>query len=132
MRALRERGHYVSIVSNIDDDYLLPLVERWQLDKLLDDWTSSEEARSCKPAPGFFRYALEKARCEAAEVLFVGDSPTHDIAGARALGMTTALISEKGQSPPGQFGEVPEAHHEIEALAELLPIVRAFSRDRAS
>ena len=55
LNAMRARGLYLSIVSNIDDDLLLPLVEKWGLDQLLDDWTSSEEARSCKPDPWIYR-----------------------------------------------------------------------------
>ena len=122
LAALRDAGLYLSIVSNIDDDYLHPMVKRVGLDGVLDHWTSSEEARSCKPDPRFFEVALEKAGCAAGEVLFVGDSPAHDVAGAKPLGMTTALILEEGADPPGQFGDVPEAHHEIRSLSELLPI----------
>ncbi len=124
LETLKNDGLSLHIVSNIDDDYLHPMVERSGLDSLLEHWTSSEEARSCKPHPRFFELALEKAGCEAAEVLFVGDSPAHDVAGASSLGMTTALIVEEGAPPPGQFGELPSADHEIRALAELVPIVR--------
>ena len=41
LTALREEGLYLSIVSNIDDDYLHPMVKRVGLDALLDDWTSN-------------------------------------------------------------------------------------------
>jgi FMN phosphatase YigB (HAD superfamily) len=61
LRELRARGLRLSVVSNIDDDYLHPMLERAGLDALLDHWSSSEEARSCKPDPGFFRYACRKA-----------------------------------------------------------------------
>ena len=121
---LRERGLYLSIVSNIDDDYLHPLVERWKLDQVLDDWTSSEEARSCKPDRAFFDLALAKSGRRAEEVLFVGDSPEHDIQGARAVGMTTVLIVEEGAPPPLQSGDVEvEPDYEIQALSEILALV---------
>jgi FMN phosphatase YigB (HAD superfamily) len=54
LEALKSRGLYLSIVSNIDDDYLDPLVAKHGLDDLLDHWTSSEEARSCKPHTGIY------------------------------------------------------------------------------
>ena len=121
---LRARGLYLSIVSNIDDDYLVPLVERWKLDQVLDAWTSSEEARSCKPDPAFFALAVAKARCRADRVVFVGDSPEHDIAGARAAGMTTVLLSEAGTTPPLQSGKTAvAADHQIATRSELLPLV---------
>lgn len=122
--ALREQGLYTSIVSNIDDDYLLPIIEKWKLADLFDHWTSSEEARSCKPDRRFFELALEKAGRPAGEVLFVGDSPEHDIQGARALGMTSVLIVEEGTPPPLQSGAAEhEPHHEIRALGELLELL---------
>lgn len=122
LSSLRASGLYLSIVSNIDDDYLHPMVMRVGLDAVLHDWTSSEEAQSCKPDARFFHLALEKAGCEAADVLFVGDSPTHDIAGASALGMRTALILEEGAEPPGQLGVACSPDHEIRSLEELKAI----------
>jgi len=118
---LRARGLQLSVVSNIDDDYLHPMLARAGLDVVLHHWSSSEEARSCKPDPGFFRYACRKAGCAPEQVLFVGDSPEHDIAGARALGMTTVLIPEIGAEPPGKgTSRAGEPHHMIERLPDLL------------
>jgi FMN phosphatase YigB (HAD superfamily) len=62
-------------------------------------------------------------------VLFVGDSPEHDIAGARPLGMHTALIVDAGVEPPGNRGDMAEsltrADHVIQSLDELIGIVDA-------
>lgn len=122
---LRASGLHVGIVSNIDDDYLLPMLERCGLANAIDAWTSSEEAGSCKPDPGIYRVALGKAGVDAADVLFVGDSREQDIAGARALGMETALIVEPDAPPPGA-GALPaaEPHHTISELDELHGIAR--------
>ncbi|MFP6563094.1 MAG: HAD family hydrolase [Myxococcota bacterium] len=117
---LRAAGLSLSIVSNIDDDYLDAMVPACGLDKVLQHWSSSEEAQSCKPDARFFVYALEKTGVEAKDVLFVGDSPEHDIAGATALGMTTALIRDAG-SPPVADGAEPD--HRIAELSELLAIM---------
>jgi putative hydrolase of the HAD superfamily len=123
LRELRARGLRLSIVSNIDDDYLHPMLARAGLDLVLHHWSSSEEARSCKPDPGFFRYACRKAGCAPEQVLFVGDSPEHDVAGARALGMTTVLIPEVGAEPPGKgTSQAGEPHHVIERLPDLLAL----------
>ena len=124
LRALRDKGLYLSIVSNIDDDHLMPMVKRSGLDAVLDHWTSSEEARSCKPDPGFFHLALSKAGCAAEDVLFVGDSPEHDVVGAKGVGMTAALIVEEGGKPPLQIGrETLDPDYEIRSLSELIGIV---------
>lgn len=124
LESLKERGLYLSIVSNIDDSYLFPLVEKWELHQVLDHWTSSEEAQSCKPHARFFEVALEKASLDAEHVLFVGDSPEHDVNGASQMGMKTALIGEQGAAPPLQTGaKTASPDHTIETLAELKALV---------
>ena len=84
-RGLREHGLHVQIVSNIDEEQLEALVRRLGLNSAIDACTSSESARSCKPDPGIYECTLEKARCTAAQVLFVGDSPAHDVSGPQAM-----------------------------------------------
>ena len=126
LRLLRERGIYVAVVSNADDDYLEPALERNGLTPLLDHWTSSEEADSCKPDARIYEYSLAKAARSAAETLFVGDSPAHDVAGARGVGMRSALIGEPGSVAPlssGLSAVAPDWH--VRALLELVPIVDA-------
>ena len=124
LRALHERGLYQSVVSNIDDDMLDPLVLPEGLDRWLQHWTSSEQARSCKPHRRFFEICLAKSGLAAADVLFVGDSPEHDIAGADALGMRTALIVDPELPPPLQSGRGGvDAHHRVTTLWELCALV---------
>lgn len=124
LTALKELGLYLSICSNIDDDMLEPLLARAGLQPFFDHWTSSETAQSCKPERRFFEYCLEKSGLTATEALFVGDSPEHDILGASAVGMRTALIIDAGIVPPLQTGRVTiTADHTIHALSELTQIV---------
>jgi len=124
MRALRERGLYLSIASNIDQQMLQALVERDQLDALFDDWTSSEEAKSCKPDRAFFDYTRKKSGFDMTDILFVGDSPEHDILGANQAGMKTALLAEPGIVAPLQSGKKTVApDRKIDALSDLLEIL---------
>jgi HAD superfamily hydrolase (TIGR01509 family) len=121
---LKELGLYLSIVSNIDDDMLDPLVEREGLHDYLHHWTSSEAAESCKPHRQFFEVSLEKSGLERESVLFVGDSPWHDVQGAFEAGMRTVLIREEGIQPPLQGGgETVDPDHVIANLAELKGLV---------
>jgi putative hydrolase of the HAD superfamily len=128
LRALKARGVYLAIVSNIDDDYLDPLVEKHGLDEVLDHWTSSEEARSCKPHSAIYHYALEKAALGSAETLFVGDSLQHDIAGASSVGLRSARIVEEGITTPLTSGLKIRAQpdYEISELSELIEIVESL------
>ncbi len=124
LTSLRERGLYLSIASNIDEDMLQPLVAREGLHQVLDDWTSSEEAQSCKPHHKFFEHCLEKSNLSPDQVLFVGDSPEHDINGSLALGMRAVLLKNGDLEAPLQSGAaVQDPDHTIHSLAEILEIV---------
>lgn len=125
LEALKARGLYLAIVSNIDDDYLDPLVGKHGLERWLDHWTSSEEAESCKPHHGIYHYSLNKAALGVEDTLFVGDSLHHDVAGASAVGMRSARIVEAGITTPLTAGltVTAEPDFEIATLAELLDIV---------
>jgi len=130
LSALRGAGLHVGLVSNIDDDYLGPMLERVALQAHLDAWTSSEEARSCKPDSGIYHHALAKASAEPERCVFVGDSPEHDIAGARRLGMHTVLISDAGADTPALgAGGAAEPHHQIADLREIPDLVQRLTAE---
>jgi 2-haloalkanoic acid dehalogenase type II len=121
LRALRTRGVRTQIVSNIDDEQLDGLVARLGLDGLIDTWTSSESARSCKPDARIYQVALAAAGCEAGEVLFVGDTVAHDVVGPRTQGMRTALLVADDRSDTADGG----ADYVIERLGEVVEVVDA-------
>lgn len=115
---LRRLDMTTAIVSNIDDDYIVPLLARTDLGARVDFCISSERARSCKPHAGIFRQALAQVEHDPQHILFVGDSYTNDVLGARRLGMQTALLTAD-LSAPWPSG----ADYYIGELAELLDIV---------
>ena len=91
---LKRRGHRLGIVSNIDDDWLTPLIDRWQLADHVDAILSSESARSCKPDQRIFRLACEQHDCLPTQVIFVGDDEINDVQGANRAGMTSVLYQD--------------------------------------
>jgi 2-haloalkanoic acid dehalogenase type II len=125
LSALRDRKIYCSVVSNADDDFLGPTLARHGLDVFLNDWTSSQEAGSCKPDPKIYRHALEKSGLSVDEVLFVGDSVQHDIAGAVVVGMRSALISNGLGTAPFSHGMHAEVVPDftVQELRELIGII---------
>ncbi|MCH2184525.1 HAD family hydrolase [Myxococcota bacterium] len=126
---LLDRGLRLSIVSNIDDDYLDPIIDNMGLASRFDHVSSSEEARSCKPHSGIYHYALEKAKLRPEEVLFVGDSARHDIRGARDVGMLSALIEEVSVLT-AEDTDSPSADYTIEKLTDLLSVVDEIMSER--
>ncbi|HVB63949.1 MAG TPA: HAD family hydrolase [Nitrolancea sp.] len=79
----------------------------------------SEEEGVWKPDPVIFARALARAGATPSDALYVGDSPEHDIAGARAAGLTSAWINRRRRSWPG--GTPPD--HEIEDLRQLVKLL---------
>ncbi len=129
LRALQERGVYRGVVSNADDDFLGPTLARGGIDDLLDAWTSSEEAGSCKPDTLIYLFALEKAGLPAETVLFVGDSLQHDIAGANAAGLRTVLIDNGLPVAPFSHGlnSLVSPDFEVTTLHDVINIVDALN-----
>ncbi|MGI9621972.1 MAG: HAD family hydrolase [Acidimicrobiales bacterium] len=125
LEALGERGIYRAVVSNADDAWVEPALRRSGLDQHLEHWTSSEEAHSCKPDPGIFRYALDKAGIGRAEVLYVGDSPHHDVVGAHGAGIRTVLLTDHDGAIPLSSGlhSGVEPDYRIESLTDVVGIV---------
>ena len=92
---LRGLGLKLVCVSNWDVS-LPEVLERCGLDGALDGAVSSAQAGVRKPDPAIFAPALELAGCAPAEALYVGDTPTEDLAAARAAGIPALLIDRAG------------------------------------
>lgn len=121
LQALRGRGLHVGMVSNIDDDQLDHLLDVAGLRPHFDSLLSSEAAGACKPDPAIFAAALDRAGCDAAAALFVGDTLAADVAGANRAGMRSALIWHREDRPP-PAGDV-RPHHVIRRIPELLDLI---------
>jgi putative hydrolase of the HAD superfamily len=92
---LRDRGLRLVCVSNWDVS-LPDVLARCGLAAALDGVVTSAEAGARKPDPTIFEPALQLARCAAAQALYVGDTPSEDLAGARAAGIRAILIDREG------------------------------------
>ena len=101
LRALREAGHRIVVVSNWDVS-LHDALRSAQLTELIDGAVSSAEAGFAKPDPRIFAAALELAGTSADGALHAGDTIAYDVAGARAAGWRAVLVARGGVSeqPP--------------------------------
>jgi putative hydrolase of the HAD superfamily len=128
--ALRERGIRIGVLSNT----LWPRTEHDRVFRrdgvadLIDAAVYTSEIEWTKPHPEAFRTALEAVGGVAPEdAVFVGDRPWDDIAGAKGVGMRAVLLPHS-TIPAYQQGPVqgvPDAV--ITRLAELLPLIDAWS-----
>jgi putative hydrolase of the HAD superfamily len=116
LRALHAAGLKMGLISN-SHRCLESFQTHFDLQGLFAVTVSSVEHGYMKPHRSIFEAALRAARVEAAEAIMVGDSLTHDVDGARQLGMRGVLVARSGPvtAPP----DVPV----IRSLRELLPLV---------
>lgn len=82
----------------------------------------SDQIGIAKPNPKLYRYALRDLALEASEVLYVGDSPAHDIEPPRQLGMHAVWVSRGARTTLTQAGI--EADHEVEDFNGLRAVLR--------
>lgn len=88
---LAEAGVRVAVVSNSDGSVRESLADAGFGDVFEFVIDSHEEGVS-KPDPEIFRRAVERLGLTPGEVWYAGDSPYHDVAGARAAGLGGAWL----------------------------------------
>lgn len=113
---LQQHEQQTAIVSNIDEDYLRPLLRRVSVLNNVAFVLSSEAARSCKPDPSIYHQALERCAEPPERVLFVGDSLTNDVLGPAQIGMRTCWMAADQQR---DHPDAARADLLIQSLSEL-------------
>ena len=117
LRELAGRGLKIGLISNSHRP-LASFAEHFELDGLISAAISSAEHGYLKPHPSIFEAAMQLTGVSAAQSVMVGDSFTHDIEGARRVGMRGVLV-HRGDGEPDVTGDVPV----IRDLSELLALI---------
>jgi len=121
LRALRERGLTVGVISNFDHR-LYRILGGLGLRPSFDSVTISSEAGFAKPSTRIFETALERHRLAPSEALHIGDSEHLDLAGASAAGLVAVLLNRKRSEPIWIQGRAGE----ISSLSEVINVMRVF------
>lgn len=72
----------------------------------------SSEVGWRKPSPRFFEAVIRAARCDPQAIVYVGDRPDLDVAGAQAAGLNAVLLAGDTRAPNG--------YRSIHRLGEIL------------
>lgn len=116
LRRLGER-HRLALISNFDHaPACRRLLAREGLADRFEVIVISDELGLRKPHPRVFEAALDALGLPASACLFVGDSFTDDVAGARRCGMKAAWVNARGRPLPE--GEAPP-DLELRSFADL-------------
>ena len=103
-----------AVLSNADDDYLLPNLELLGLD--FEAVLSSEKVQIYKPLPGLFSKMLDILNVTSDEVVYVGDRQLEDVKGPSELGMHPVWIN---RSANPAHPDLPKPTYQISSLLEL-------------
>ena len=112
-------SYRTGVVSNADHGHLTRALRKNNL--AFSEVVSSESARSYKPAPGIFHEALRLIGSRPEETLYVGDSQTDDIVGARRAGIRVAWLNRNGEALKP---DIPKPDQEISTLREVAALVK--------
>lgn len=108
LRALRDKGVKLGIVSSKRGTTLREILGRHQLLELLDFTIGGEMVNAPKPDPEGLERAIQTIGVDKAEVLYCGDTVI-DAATARNAGVDFAAVLN-GTTPAEAFGEYPSVH----------------------
>ena len=119
LRALRDQGLALAILSNGSPDMLQAAVDSSGLADLLDGWYSVEDVGIYKPDPRVYQMACDRLQVPAAAISFQS-SNAWDAVAAASFGMKVAWVNRFGQPrerlPYGPDAELPT----LEGLPALL------------
>jgi HAD superfamily hydrolase (TIGR01549 family) len=123
----RLHGKYkLGIISNFAiPECVWKLLEKFNLKRFFDIVVISAEVNKRKPSPEIFQRALKGLNVASSEAVFVGDTPSMDVEGAKRAGMKAILVlrrtSAADTSKPARIVIKPDKV--IRSLKELPKIV---------
>jgi len=93
---LHREGYHLGIISNFDSR-IDEVCRSLGIGRYFRTVTISSLEGVAKPDPEIFKRAMKKAALSPQESIYIGDSPRHDIQGARAIGMRVFLVDRSGR-----------------------------------
>ena len=104
----------IALLSNADDDYLLPNLELLGVD--FEVVISSENAQIYKPLPELFRKMLNTLNVKPEESVYVGDRQLEDVQGPAEVGIHPVWINRTANPA---HPDLPTPAYQISSLLEL-------------
>lgn len=124
---LRQQGYFLGVISNsvgTMEEQLTRLDLARHFDTVLDSAIVGVE----KPHPEIFQIALARARVDASEVLFVGDTYSTDVGGAQLAGLRGVLIDRVGAYPHADCPRITSLPELDQVLKAVRPMAGSWRR----
>lgn len=120
LQQLQSNGLHLAIISNTTNPPFMKDYERelMGLDSYFEFSIYSSGVLYRKPHPSIFKLAANRLQLKEQEILYVGDDPLNDVAGAQEAGMQAVWVNRDGEKLP----EGIEPEFEVSSLQDLLKI----------
>ncbi len=120
LRALRDRGVGLAVLSNTDPDLLDASLER--IGVPVDLAVTAADAGAYKPAHRHWEAFFSRAGARPERCVHVAASPFHDLAPAAELGLTAVWVNRTGdQSGEPRAAELPDLGELPQTVDRLIP-----------
>ncbi len=119
LSALHSEGYDMGLVSNGDTEELLEHMNG--VKDYFDVIVTSEDLSVYKPDPRIFAEAVRRVGAHKEQTVFIGDSLTSDVLGAKKSGIKSVWYNERGRLPI--YGIKPD--FEIRDMAEVLQLLNS-------
>ncbi len=122
LAAIRNKGIRMGIISNVmSRGQVGYCLDKYGLTGFFETVVLSSVFGKRKPHPGIFHHACEISGVSPSDIVFVGNSPSKDVGGAKKAGVGITVFIDYFENPPEDKG--PDADYSILDLRELLPII---------
>ena len=120
--AIIQQRYSTAVLSNADDDFLFPLLDRtgMQFCAVL----SSEMVKAYKPHPAPFIRIMEILDIKPCEAVYVGDNQFDDVKGAKSVGMFTVWLNRNGKTLDDS---ITKPDHEVTSFDDLPGILERYT-----
>jgi putative hydrolase of the HAD superfamily len=121
LQQLKSEDYEIGLVSNFaHPNALRKTLKEFDIAKYFDALIISGEVGWRKPSPKIFKKALQTLGAKASETVFIGDSPQHDIEGAKNAGMKTILVKKPSINKDEELGNPDKRISELNELPKVL------------
>lgn len=129
-----KQQYKVGIISNNVYDWVIQVLEAYQIRDLFDAITVSSEVGARKPDARIFQAALKSVSAKAEEAVFVSDELAEDLVGSKGLGMISVWLKNPHIKSEWKQREVAEEEifkpdATISRLEDLIPFLEEVNKN---
>ncbi|OUU22785.1 MAG: hypothetical protein CBC13_07110 [Planctomycetia bacterium TMED53] len=126
LEAITDRNLRLALVTDCSSS-APEILDSTPLGRFFSCRASSAHLGTRKPDPRMYQFVLDQLDLEAADCLYVGDGNSHELPGAKEMGMVTVWV-DNGDSQHWQERFEPSGDFTVKNLQELIPLLDSLQQ----